>query len=116
IAIFGRTSAIFRQRACSVAERLGVERHELSADELPPSNAIAIGTMHRAKGLEFKAVVIMGCEDGVMPSEGVLKRTADDVDRQAFIEQERHLLYVASTRARERLLITYAKEPSRFLG
>ena len=76
---------------------------ELS-DESPVSEAaISIGTMHRAKGLEFKAVIVLGCEEKSLPLRSLLDRLSDPADRDAFIEQEKHLLYVACTRARERL-------------
>jgi superfamily I DNA/RNA helicase len=72
--------------------------------------------MHRAKGLEFKAVVVMGCEKGQLPHGAVLKNLGDPADLDAAREQERNLLYVACTRARERLLITYTGAPSEFLN
>jgi superfamily I DNA/RNA helicase len=71
--------------------------------------------MHRAKGLEFKAVLVMGCDDKLLPMRTVIDRLTDKVDRDAFMEQERHLLYVACTRARERLLVTHSGPKSRFL-
>ena len=67
---------------------------------------MAIGTMHRAKGLEFRAVAVLGCQKGVVPLESVAAALADKADRAAFLEQERQLLYVACTRPRERLLVT----------
>lgn len=57
----------------------------------------------------------MGCERAVLPSPKALE-TEDVADREAAIEQERQLLYVATTRARERLLVTHAGEASEFLA
>ncbi len=116
IAIFGRTDGVLRDRAVPALEKASLTGHFLS-DEQPPSAADAsLGTMHRAKGLEFKVVVVMGCDADVLPLAFSQKKLADDADRDAFLEQERQLLYVACTRARERLLVTYAGKPSRWVG
>ena len=115
IAIFARSEVVLRDRAVPALEKAGLTGHYLS-DEQPPSTADAsVGTMHRAKGLEFKVVVVMGCDADVLPFASTLKGLEDEADREAFLEQERHLLYVAFTRARERLLVTYAGKPSRWL-
>jgi superfamily I DNA/RNA helicase len=71
--------------------------------------------MHRAKGLEFKAVAVVGCDYDLLPLAHVLREQADDADRDEQIEQERQLLYVAATRARERLLLSHTGKPTRFL-
>jgi hypothetical protein len=67
--------------------------------------------MHRAKGLEFKVVIVMGCDEDMLPRASVLDEMVDEADRAAFVEQERQLLYVACTRARERLFLTYSGRP-----
>jgi superfamily I DNA/RNA helicase len=72
--------------------------------------------MHRAKGLEFKAVAIVGCEAELLPMRSVLDNIPDAADRQQFEEQERNLLYVALTRAREQLLVTHIRELTSFLS
>ncbi|MCX7725691.1 MAG: UvrD-helicase domain-containing protein [Chitinispirillaceae bacterium] len=64
--------------------------------------AVNMMTMHSAKGLEFKRVFIVGLEDGIIPS----KRNFDD---EAKIEEERRLLYVAVTRAMEKLTCSFAE-------
>jgi superfamily I DNA/RNA helicase len=71
--------------------------------------------MHRAKGLEFKVVIVMGCDADLLPLASVLREFVDEADRQGFTEQERNLFYVACTRAREQLLLTYTGVPSPFL-
>ena len=115
IAIFARTEGVLRDRAAPALEKVGLTGHYLS-DEQPPSAADAsLGTMHRAKGLEFKVVVVMGCDADVVPLAYAQKELADDADRDVFLEQERQLLYVACTRARERLMVTYAGKPSRWV-
>jgi superfamily I DNA/RNA helicase len=71
-----------------------------------------MGTMHRAKGLEFKAVAVVGCDLDLLPLKSVIDTISDPVDRAAFQEQERNLLYVAFTRARENLFVSCCGEPS----
>ncbi len=76
---------------------------------------ISISTMHLAKGLEFRAVVVMACDDEIIPLQNRIEKVADDADLQDVYDTERHLLYVACTRARDHLLITSGTEPSEFL-
>jgi superfamily I DNA/RNA helicase len=71
---------------------------------------VSISTMHRAKGLEFRAVVVMACDDDVIPSQQRIEEVGDDADLGEVYATERHLLYVACTRARDHLLVT-AVEP-----
>jgi hypothetical protein len=75
----------------------------------------SVGTMHLAKGLEFRAVAIMACEDEVVPSQARIESVADNSDLEEVYNTERHLLYVAATRARDYLLVTAAEHPSEFL-
>ena len=83
-------------------------------------DAIQLMTVHAAKGLEFDAVFITGMEEGLFPHENSMLE-------QAGLEEERRLMYVAITRARERLYLTMAQSRmlhgqtrysmrSRFLG
>ena len=72
-------------------------------------------TMHRAKGLEFRAVVVMACGDGVIPLQERIETAADDADLKEVYDTERHLPYVACTRARDHLLITSVEPASEFL-
>lgn len=71
--------------------------------------------MHLAKGLEFRAVVVMACDDGILPLEERLAAAGDESDLEEIFNTERHLLYVACTRARDQLLVTAAGEASEFL-
>ena len=66
------------------------------------SRAITMMTVHSAKGLEFPAVFVAGLEEGIFP------HVAGFSDDPAKLEEERRLAYVAITRARKRLLLTYA--------
>jgi superfamily I DNA/RNA helicase len=64
----------------------------------------SIATMHLAKGLEFRTVVAMACDDEVIPLQQRIETAADDADLEEVYNTERHLLYVACTRARDHLL------------
>lgn len=79
------------------------------------SGQVSISTMHLAKGLEFRAVVVMACDDEVIPLQERIETVADDADLQEVYDTERHLLYVACTRARDHLLVTSGNTPSEFL-
>lgn len=75
-------------------------------EEIRDNDAITIATMHSVKGLEFKVVFIAGCEEGIFPSE----RSKNEDN----IEEERRVMYVAVTRAKERLYISSARQRFRF--
>ena len=76
---------------------------------------VSIGTMHLAKGLEFRAVVVMACNDDVIPLQERIESVVDDSDLEDVYNTERHLLYVACTRARDYLLVTGVEPASEFL-
>ena len=91
-----------------------IERYDQDAD------AAVMMTMHSAKGLEFPCVFLVGMEEGLFPGMKVLTDPEE-------LEEERRLCYVAITRAKKRLYLSYAKQrmlygrttfnrPSRFLG
>ena len=72
--------------------------------------------MHAAKGLEFRAVALVGCDAEQLPLREALARADGDDAKRLVEERERHLLYVGCTRARESLLITYSGLWSPYLG
>ncbi len=69
----------------------------------------------RRQGLEFKPVVVMACDDAVIPSQERIEPVADEADLEEVYNTERHLLYVACTRARDYLLVTGVTPGSEFL-
>ena len=79
------------------------------------SGHVSIGTMHLAKGLEFRAVVVMACDDEVIPLQERIETVGDDADLQEVYDTERQLLYVACTRARDHLFVTGVEPASEFL-
>lgn len=89
-------------------------------DDMNDDNAVTLTTVHSAKGLEFPVVFVVGLEDGIFPS---LRQNENGSEH---MEEERRLMYVAVTRAKRRLFLTYARSrymygetrygvPSRFL-
>lgn len=76
---------------------------------------LVVSTMHLAKGLEFRAVVVMACDADIIPNENSLESVSDMNELNEMYERERRLLYVACTRARDYLILSYAEEGSEFL-
>ena len=76
-------------------------------DDMDESDYVTISTVHMAKGLEFKVVFVVGLEEEIMPSSRAL-------NEEGGIEEERRIMYVAVTRAKERLYLTMANSRLRF--
>jgi len=72
--------------------------------------------MHLAKGLEFRAVAVMACDDEIIPLQERIENVGDEADLEEVYDSERHLLYVACTRARDHLLVTGVNPASEFLA
>lgn len=102
-------------RAKQAVKAAGLPYKILDESVETTSGYAAISTMHFAKGLEFRAVAVMACDDEVIPSQERIETVADDADLEEVYNTERHLLYVACTRARDHLLVTSVKPPSEFL-
>ena len=103
-------------RAEEAISLAGLEPVRLSDQLELPAGRVAVATMHLAKGLEFRAVVVMACDDEVIPSQQRIETVGDDSDLEEVYHTERHLLYVACTRARDRLLVTGVDPVSEFLS
>lgn len=114
IGVFVRTDAQL-PRAEAAVRHAGLPHRTLDGRGESSGACVAIGTMHLAKGLEFRAVVVMGCDDDVLPLSGRLADVAEESDLEEVYNTERHLLYVACTRARDWLLVTGAGRGSEFL-
>lgn len=115
IGIFARIRALLTERAEPALRQAGLRGAMLSGDGPMPEDCVSLGTMHAAKGLEFRAVALVGCSAVTLPLAAALDAADSDDARAIAMERERHLLYVGCTRAREALLITYAGNPSPFL-
>jgi hypothetical protein len=82
--------------------------------EIKPG-CVSVATMHLAKGLEFRAVAVMACDDEILPLQDRIENVGDEGDLQEVYDTERQLLYVACTRARDRLSISAVEPASEFL-
>ena len=103
------------KRARIATKAAGVRAVELSEKVEVEDGAVSISTMHFAKGLEFRSVVVMACDDEVIPQSERIESVADDADLEEIYNTERHLLYVACTRARDHLLVTGVNPLSEFV-
>lgn len=103
----------------SVAGALAAHAMRDAQDDLPSGGVVTLATIHAAKGLEWPCVLVANCDDGELPSAMSLRE-------EGGLEDERRLMYVAMTRAKERLTLHYRREgddadepracsPSRFL-
>ncbi len=114
MALFVRSAAQI-DRAKTAAELAGINHHVLDEHvELAP-DLLSICTMHLAKGLEFRAVGVMACDDEVIPLQERIEAVVDESDLEDVYSTERHLLYVACTRARDHLSVTCVSPASEFL-
>jgi superfamily I DNA/RNA helicase len=102
-------------RARAAVRNAGVRFKILDENVETTSGYVSISTMHLGKGLEFRAVAVMACDDEVIPSQERIETVADDSDLEEVYNTERHLLYVACTRARDHLLVTSIDPASEFL-
>lgn len=102
-------------RAESAVKEAGLSYKVLDENVETQTGNVSISTMHLAKGLEFRAVVVMACDDEVIPLQERIETVGDDADLQEVYDTERQLLYVACTRARDNLLVTAVKPRSEFL-
>ena len=114
MAVFVRSQAELSRAEQAVAAA-GLKWSILDESLRSVPSAVSVGTMHLAKGLEFRAVAVMACDDEVIPSQARIEGVGDQADLEDVYNTERQLLYVAMTRARERLLVTSGGEASEFL-
>ena len=76
----------------------------------PRAERVSLLTLHASKGLEFRVVFLVGCEEGLLPLTW-----GDDPD-EADLAEERRLFFVGLTRACARLYLFHRKKPSPFLA
>lgn len=114
MAVFVRSTAQF-ERARRAVSKSGLPFRTVDDHMETISGHVSIATMHLAKGLEFRAVAVMACDDEVIPLQERMESVGDDSDLQEVYDTERQLLYVACTRARDHLLVTGVKPVSEFL-
>ena len=114
IAVFVRSEAEI-ERARDTVNLAGLLATMLDERSGGAPEGVMVGTMHLAKGLEFRAVAVAACDDEVLPLQSRIEDIADEADLEDTYSTERHLLYVACTRARDHLLVTGVEPASEFL-
>lgn len=114
MAVFVRSTAEL-ERARDAMRLAELPYQELDERMFLTENKATISTMHLAKGLEFRAVAVMACDDEIIPSQQRIEAVSDAADLEEVYNTERHLLYVACTRARDYLLVTSGDVPSEFV-
>lgn len=114
IGIFVRSDAQL-DRAVGAVQAAGLTCKVLDEHVETMPGLVSLSTMHLAKGLEFRTVVVMACDDEIIPLQERIETVADDADLEEVYNTERHLLYVACTRARDHLLVTSTESASEFL-
>jgi superfamily I DNA/RNA helicase len=112
--VFVRSAAQL-DRARAAVKEAGIAFKILDEHVETAHGYVSISTMHLAKGLEFRAVVVMACDDEIIPLQERIETVGDDADLQEVYDTERHLLYVACTRARDHLLVCGVAPVSEFL-
>ena len=115
IGVFVRSEAEL-DRARAVAKAAGASATTLSGESEAAPGMIAVSPMHLAKGLEFRAVAVMACDDEILPQQERIETVADDSELEEVYNTERHLLYVACTRARDHLIVSGVEPVSEFLS
>lgn len=103
IGLFVRTPELVTRARAAIAGLVGADQ-------------VITAPMSLAKGLEFRAVIIMACDEGTLPLDERVADAADEAELDEIYETERRLLYVACTRAREHLLLTGVKPASEYLA
>lgn len=114
IGVFVRSEAEVARARAALA-RAGLAFKVLDDGVETTFGQASISSMHLAKGLEFRAVAVMACDDEVIPLQARIETAAEDSDLEEVYNTERHLLYVACTRARDHLLVTSVEPASEFL-
>ncbi|MEU3559220.1 DEAD/DEAH box helicase [Kitasatospora sp. NPDC006786] len=112
IGVAARTAQLGREIAQAL-EQAGTPAYVLGN---APSPGVRVGTMHRMKGLEFRCVAVVGVSDGLVPMRSAITPVdTDPLQHQEDLSGELSLLFVACTRAREALSVSWHGTPSVFL-
>ncbi|AJE85577.1 helicase [Streptomyces albus] len=98
--------------------KAGITCAELTKEGPKGDGEVHVGTMHRFKGLEYQRLAIVGASDGIIPRTSVMERyrTQDPLRHQREQRKARSLLFVAATRARDALLISWHGTLSPYLS
>ncbi len=115
IALFVRSENEL-QRARKAIAVAGLPACELDERLRTQEGYVTLSTMHLAKGLEFRAVAVIAIDEDIIPSAERIEAVTDQMGIEEVYDTERHLLYVACTRARDHLLMSCVGEGSEFLA
>ena len=108
-------AAYLAKKARETLEADGISTVSLAAKG--KKQAIRAGTMHGMKGLEFQAIAVIGVAEGMVPATAAVTPAAiDPVAHAQDLQRERCVLFVACTRARDHLYLSYSGSPSPFLS
>nr|MDT0659100.1 AAA family ATPase [Micromonospora sp. DSM 115978] len=113
IAVAARNGHLAR----TAREKLGAAGIPVSTPTASKTNAVRVGTMHAMKGLEFRCIAAVGVDAETVPARSAVTAAAEDPTAHANdLQRERCLLFVACTRARDSLYVSYVGQPSPFLS
>ena len=115
ICVVARTKKLLDSYAAALKEKGFNENRLTSSRAEGEEEGVRFGTMHRVKGLEFKAVFIAGAGDGIIPLDTEEYRDTDPVERRLAELTERSLFYVAASRAKNALFISCSGKPGAFM-
>jgi len=114
IGVFVRSESELERAKAAVA-KAGLRSKLLDGENESANGFVSVSPMHLAKGLEFRAVAVMACDDEVIPLQSRIETATEDSDLEEVYNTERHLLYVACTRARDQLMVSSVEPASEFL-
>jgi superfamily I DNA/RNA helicase len=103
-----------RDEFARVLRQAGIPAEALTSDSDEAGKGVRVATMHRAKGMEFARVLVADASESALPWRWLLEQTPAE-DRSDVEQRERLLLYVACTRARDQLVVSWHGKPSPFL-
>ncbi len=117
IVIAARTDSLLDDYESALSTR-GIKTLQISRNVPDDPNAAGVrsATLHRLKGLEFRAVFIVGADEGNIPDALTLNSATTSAARKEAEESERALFHVAATRAVERLYVSCSDTPGEFLN
>jgi superfamily I DNA/RNA helicase len=114
IGVAARTQALVDE-AVTALSKAGINAVALSREPVPAGH-VQVATMHRMKGLEFRCIAVTQAGDSEVPSPGSVTPVAEDALTHRYdLQRERCLLFVACTRAREELYVSWHEAPSPFI-
>ncbi|MGH3624799.1 MAG: 3'-5' exonuclease, partial [Sciscionella sp.] len=113
IGVLVRTNRVRDELARSLRQA-GVPAETLSGESDETGRGVRVATMHRAKGMEFARVIVAGASASSVPFRWLLDNAPQE-DHSDVTQRERLLLYVACTRARDQLIVSWNGTPSPFL-